>query len=57
MIPADNIRHAPAVAMLNHLVWFLESAVDEDHDKQCHYRRGSSLFIQGVIALRENKSP
>jgi hypothetical protein len=28
MIPADGIRHAPVVATLNHLIWFLESAVD-----------------------------
>jgi hypothetical protein len=53
MIPADGLRHAPAVAMFNHLIWFLESAVDEDQDKQCHYSPGASFFIQGIIALRE----
>jgi hypothetical protein len=53
MIPADSLRHAPAVAMLNHLIWFLESAVDEDQDEQCNYSPGVSFFIQGIIALRE----
>jgi hypothetical protein len=39
--------------MLNHLIWFLESAVDEDKGEQCQYSPGSSFFIQGIIALRE----
>jgi hypothetical protein len=53
MIPADGLLHAQMVAMLNHLIWFLESAVDEDQDEQCHYSPGASFFIQGVIALQE----
>jgi hypothetical protein len=32
-IPADGLRHTHVVAMLNHLIWFLESAVDEDQDE------------------------
>jgi hypothetical protein len=51
MIPADGLQHAPAVGMLNHLIWFLELAVDEDQDEQCHYSSGWSFFIQGFIAL------
>jgi hypothetical protein len=39
--------------MRNHLIWFLESAVDKDEDKQCHYSPGASFFIQGIIALWE----
>jgi hypothetical protein len=35
-IPADGLGHAPAVTMINHLIWFMESAVDEDQDEQCH---------------------
>jgi hypothetical protein len=38
--------------MLNHLIWFLELAIDEDQDEQCYYSPGASFFIQGVIALR-----
>jgi hypothetical protein len=46
MIPADGLRHAPAVEMLNHLVCFLESAVDKDKDEQCHYSPGSSFLYK-----------
>jgi hypothetical protein len=53
MIPVDSIRHAPAVGMLNHLIWFLKLAIDEDQDEQYHYCPGASFFIQGVVALRE----
>jgi hypothetical protein len=53
MIPTNSLQHAPAVRMLNHLIWFLESAVGEDQDEQSHYSPGSSFFIQGAIALRE----
>jgi hypothetical protein len=53
MIPADSLRHTPAVGMLNHLICFLELAVDGDQDEQCHYSPDSSLFIQGVTPLRE----
>jgi hypothetical protein len=53
MIPVHGLRHAPSAGMLNHLIWFLESAVDEYQDEQCHYSPGSSFFVQGVIALRE----
>jgi hypothetical protein len=53
MIPTYGLRHALVVAMINHLIWFLESAVDEDRDKRCHYSLGISIFTQGVIALRE----
>jgi hypothetical protein len=56
MIPADGFRHTPAVAMLNHLICFMESAVNEDQDKQCHYSPVSSFFIRGVIALREQST-
>jgi hypothetical protein len=52
MIPANGFRHAPEVGMFNHLIWFLESAVDEDQDEQCHYSPGSSCFKQGCIDLR-----
>jgi hypothetical protein len=45
--------HSPAVAMLNHWIWFLESAVDEDQDEKCHYSPGASFFIQGIISLLE----
>jgi hypothetical protein len=34
MIPADGLGHAPAVTMLNHLIGFMELAIDEDQDKQ-----------------------
>jgi hypothetical protein len=53
MIPANGLRHAPTGGMLNHLIWFLESAVDEDQDEQCHYSSGASFFIQGAISMRE----
>jgi hypothetical protein len=53
MIPADGLRNAPAVGMLNRLIWFLEFVVNEDQDIQCHYSPGSSLFILGIISLRE----
>jgi hypothetical protein len=39
--------------MLNRLIWFLELAVDDDQDEQCHYSPGSSCFVQGVISLQE----
>jgi hypothetical protein len=50
MIPTDGLMHAPSVVLINHLVWFLESAVEEDQDKQCHYSPGASIFRQGVIS-------
>jgi hypothetical protein len=53
MIPAHGLRHAPAVAMLDRLVWFLESAVDKAQHEQWHCTSGVSLFIQGAIALLE----
>jgi hypothetical protein len=36
-ILASDIMHAPAFAMINHLIWFLESSVEEDQDEHCHY--------------------
>jgi hypothetical protein len=54
MIPTEGLRHAPTVAILNYLVWFFESAVDEEQDPHCHYAPGSSFFIWGSIALREH---
>jgi hypothetical protein len=36
MIPAEGLRHAPTVDMLHHVIWFLERAVDEDQEEQCH---------------------
>jgi hypothetical protein len=52
IILGGGIRQAPAVAVINHLIRFLESAVDEDQDEQCNYSSGASFFIQGIIALR-----
>jgi hypothetical protein len=53
MIPADGRRHAMAVDMLNHLILFLDSAVDKAQDEQCHYSPGAFFFTQGDIVLRE----
>jgi hypothetical protein len=47
------LRPESALGMLNHLIWFLESAVDEDQDEQCHYSPGSSFLIQCIITLQE----
>jgi hypothetical protein len=56
MIPDDGLIHAPAVALINHLIWILESAVDVDEYDQCHYFQGASLFIQGIISLQEQNA-
>jgi hypothetical protein len=56
MTPGDCIMHTPAVSMINHLVWFLESAVDEDQEEQCHYTPRLYLFTQVVTALWEQIS-
>jgi hypothetical protein len=53
-IPTDGIIHAPAVAMINHLIWFMESAVDEDQDEQCHYSPGCT-FSYNASQPYENK--
>jgi hypothetical protein len=45
--PAYGLMHAPVVAMLSHLIWFLESAVDEDQDEQCHYSPIASHLHKG----------
>jgi hypothetical protein len=52
-ILADGRRHTPAVAMINPLVWFLESAVKEIKTSNAISPRGASFFIQGIIALQE----
>jgi hypothetical protein len=39
MIPADGLRYSPAVTMLNHLLWFLESSVDSGRAMPLHTRR------------------
>jgi hypothetical protein len=53
VIPEDGIRQAPELAMFNHLIWFLESDMDEYQDKKCHYSPGAYIFTREVISLRE----
>jgi hypothetical protein len=41
--------------MLNHLIWFLESAVDEDQGEQCQYSPGSSFYTRHHRPARTNQ--